>query len=295
MVKPLPPLNAIRAFEVASRHLNLSRAAEELGVTQGAISKQVIALEEFIGIQLFAREPSGLQLTAEGDNLKEAIAPAFTTLSDAFARYSRRPPRSNTIRISTVASFASNFLVPRLAKFTERLPGCELEFLTSIRLVDLAREEFDIAVRYGPGDWDGVVATPLSDGLLIPVCAPEIMQRANGDLATLLAGNRRIQSASWNEWRAWTDAAGVPLSAVTPTFAMEEFSVAIAGALTGAGLALVPDILVKDRLARGELVQFSSVTVKTGYAYHVVHAPNALRRPVVRDVIAWLHDEAAGA
>ena len=172
MVKPLPPLNAIRAFEVASRHLNLSRAAEELGVTQGAISKQVIALEEFIGIQLFAREPSGLQLTAEGGNLKEAIAPAFTTLSDAFARYSRRPPGSNTIRISTVASFASNFLVPRLAKFTERLPGCELEFLTSIRLVDLAREEFDIAVRYGPGDWDGVVATPLSDGLLIPVCAP---------------------------------------------------------------------------------------------------------------------------
>ena len=76
---------------------------------------------------------------------------------------------------------------------------------------------------------------------------------------------------------------------------MEEFSVAIAGALTGAGLALVPDILVKDRLARGELVQFSSVTVKTGYAYHVVHAPNALRRPVVRDVIAWLRDEAAGA
>lgn len=117
------------------------------------------------------------------------------------------------------------------------------------------------------------------------------MQRANGDLATLLTGNRRIQSAARNEWRAWTDAAGLPLSAVTPTFAMEEFSIAIAGALTGAGLALVPYILVKDRLARGELVQFSSVTVKTGYAYHVVHAPNALRRPVVRDVIAWLRDE----
>ena len=76
---------------------------------------------------------------------------------------------------------------------------------------------------------------------------------------------------------------------------MEEFSVAIAGALAGAGLALIPDILVKDRLARGELVQFSPVTVKTGYAYHVVHAPNALRRPVVRDVIAWLREEAAAA
>ncbi|MEQ1785254.1 MAG: LysR family transcriptional regulator, partial [Hyphomonadaceae bacterium] len=102
MVKPLPPLNAVRAFEAASRHLNLSRAAEELGVTQGAISKQVIALEDFIGVQLFIREPGGLQLTSEGGNLKEAIEPAFTTLADAFARYSRRSPRSNIIRVSTV-------------------------------------------------------------------------------------------------------------------------------------------------------------------------------------------------
>jgi DNA-binding transcriptional LysR family regulator len=293
MARSLPPLNAIRAFEVASRHLNLSRAAEELGVTQGAISKQVIALEEFIGIQLFIRDSTGLQLTAEGGNLKEAIAPAFTTLSDAFARYSRRPPRSNTIRISTVASFASQFLVPRLTKFAERFPGCELEFLTSIRVVDLAREEFDIAVRYGPGDWDGVVATPLSDGLLIPVCAPQLMQRAAGDLATLLAGNRRIQSAAWNEWRAWSEAAGLPIATVMPTFAMEEFSVALAGALAGEGLALAPDVLVKDRLSRGELVQFSPVTVKTGYAYHVAHTSSALRRAVVRDVIAWLREEAA--
>jgi len=295
MVRSLPPLNAIRAFEVASRHLNLSRAAEELGVTQGAISKQVIALEEFIGLQLFVRESNGLQLTAEGGNLREAIAPAFTTLSDAFARYSRRPPRSNTIRISTVASFASQFLVPRLSKFSERFPGCELEFLTSIRLVDLVREEFDIAVRFGPGDWDGVVSMPLSDGLLIPVCAPHVLARANGDLAALLSSNRRIQSAAWNEWRAWTDAAGLSLSAVSPTFAMEEFSVAIAGALAGEGLVLSPDVLVCDRLARGELVQFSPVTVKTGYAYHIVHAPNALRRPIVRDVINWLREEAGGA
>jgi LysR family glycine cleavage system transcriptional activator len=86
MVKPMPPLNAIRAFEAASRHLNLSRAAEELGVTQGAISKQVIALEDYIGAQLFLREPGGLQLTVEGGNLKEAIKPAFAMLAQAFSR-----------------------------------------------------------------------------------------------------------------------------------------------------------------------------------------------------------------
>jgi len=295
MVKPLPPLNAIRAFEVASRHLNLSRAAEELGVTQGAISKQVIALEEFIGVQLFLREPGGLQLTHEGGNLKEAIEPAFTTLAEAFARYGRRPPRSSTIRISTVASFASQFLVPRLSRFRERFPGYDLEFLTSIRLVDLSREEFDIAVRYGPGGWDGVVSTPLSGGRLLPVCSPAVFERAGGDVTRLLADNRRIQSAAANEWRGWAEEASIPISAVTPTFMMEEFTVALAGVMSGEGLALSPDVLVMDRLARGDVVQFSPVTVKTGYAYHIVHAPNAPRRPVIAEVIAWLKEQAGSA
>lgn len=295
MTKPLPPLNAIRAFEAASRHLNLSRAAEELGVTQGAISKQVIALEDFIGFQLFLREPGGLQLTQEGGNLKEAIAPAFTTLSEAFSRYSRRPPRSNTIRISTVASFASHFLVPRLSRFKERFPGCELEFLTSIRLVDLAREEFDIAVRYGPGGWDGVQSQPLSSGLLAPVCSPDVYERAGGDIVKLLADNRRIQSSAFNEWRHWATAAGVDFASVMPTFIMEEFSVAVAGALAGEGLTLSPDILVMDRVQRGELVQFSPVTVRTGYCYHIVHTAAALRRPFVPQIIAWLREEAISA
>lgn len=293
MTKPVPPLNAVRAFEAASRHLNLSRAAEELGVTQGAISKQVIALEDFIGVQLFLREPGGLQLTHEGGNLKEAIAPAFTTLAEAFARYSRRSPRSNAIRISTVASFASQFLVPRLSRFKERFPTCELEFLTSIRLVDLAREEFDIAVRYGPGGWEGVQSEPLSNGTLVPVCAPAVLERTGGDLDRLLSDNRRIQSAASNEWRNWADAAGIDIARVMPTYIMEEFTVAISGALAGEGLALSPDILVMDRIRRGELVQFSPVTVRTGYCYHVVHTTAALRRPFVSQVIAWLREEAA--
>ena len=295
MVKPLPPLNAVRAFEAASRHLNLSRAAEELGVTQGAISKQVIALEDFIGVQLFIREPSGLRLTAEGGNLKEAIEPAFTTLSEAFARYSRRSPRSNIMphlhrRVLRLA-------VPRPAPraFHERFPGYELEFLTSIRLVDLAREEFDIAVRYGPGGWDDVVSDAPGRGPPHPRLHPAVFARANGDLATLLASTRKIQSSASNEWRAWAVEAKLPVSAVTPTFTMEEFTVAIAGALAGEGLALAPDVLVRDRLARGELVQFSDITVKPGYAYHIVHAPNAARRPILVELIAWLKDEAGAA
>ena len=292
MVKPLPPLNAVRAFEAASRHLNLSRAAEELGVTQGAISKQVIALEDFIGAQLFHREPGGLRLTNEGGSLKEAIEPAFTTLSEAFSRYSRRPPRSNVCRISTTASFASQFLVPRLGMFRDRFPGVELEFLTTIRLVDLSKEEFDIAVRYGGGQYDGVISTPLSEPALIPVCTPQVLAAGGNGLATLLASARRIQCSAHNEWRDWAEIEKFDLSGVGPTMVIEEFQVALMAALAHQGLALLPEILVRDRIKRSELVTFSPARVKTDYNFYIVHTPNASRRPIVPEVIAWLESEA---
>jgi LysR family glycine cleavage system transcriptional activator len=294
MVKPLPPLNAVRAFEVASRHLNLSRAAEELGVTQGAISKQVIALEDFIGAQLFHRDPGGLRLTNEGGSLKEAIEPAFTTLSEAFARYSRRAPRSNIVRISTTASFASQFLVPRLGLFRERFPGVELEFLTTIRLVDLNREEFDVAVRYGRGQYDGVISTPLGRPELLSVCTPKVLADGGNSLTSLLAATRRIQCSASNEWRDWADLQKFDLSAASPTIVIEEFQVALTAALAHQGLALLPEILVRDQIDNGELVAFSPVRIKTDYNFHIVHTPNAHRRPVVPDVIAWLKSEAAG-
>jgi LysR family glycine cleavage system transcriptional activator len=292
MGKPLPPLNSVRAFEAAARHLNLSRAAEELGVTQGAISKQVISLEDFIGVQLFIREPGGLQLTSEGANLREAIEPAFTSLAEAFARYSRRPPRSNVVRISTVASFASQFLVPRLSAFAKALPGVDLEFVTSIRLVDLSREEFDLAVRYGPGNWEGVIAVPLGDGHLVPVCCPKIYSNAGGNLDTLLANNRRIQCSAYNEWRDFSEAAGVDMGKIQPTYMIEEFTVAITAAVLGEGLALLPDVLCQYRIRRGDLVRFSPVNLKNDYAFYLVHSPNATRRSVVSDVIRWLKTEA---
>jgi DNA-binding transcriptional LysR family regulator len=293
MVKPLPPLNAVRAFEAASRHLNLSRAAEELGVTQGAISKQVIALEDFIGVQLFVREPGGLRLTNEGGSLKEAIAPAFTTLSEAFARYSRRSPRSNVVRISTTASFASQFIVPRLQVFRDRFPDIDLEFITTIRLVDLSREEFDIAVRYGGGQWDGVVSTAVSEAVLLPVCTPQVLERGGGTLLGLLTTARRIQCSAYNEWRDWADIEKFDLTKVPPTMVIEEFQVALTAALANQGLVLLPEILVRDRIRRGELVTFSAARVKTEYNFFIVHTPNAPRRPVVPRVIEWIKAEAS--
>lgn len=295
MVKPLPPLNAVRAFEAASRHLNLSRAAEELGVTQGAISKQVIALEDFIGAQLFERTPTGLALTSAGHNLKEAIAPAFATLAEAFSRYSRRPPRSNICRLTTIASFASQFLVPRLSAFREMHPDIELELVTTGRLVDFSREEIDLGVRYGDGKSEGVVNTKLVEGLYVPICTPALLEKANGDARALLSCARRIQHSTFNEWRRWSELAGIDLSTPARPMVLEDFLVALKAAVTGEGIALMPEILVRDHIYRGDLVVFSNVYVESGYTFYIAHPAGAERRPIVAEVIAWLKAEAAGA
>jgi LysR family glycine cleavage system transcriptional activator len=293
MARPLPPLNPVRAFEAAARHLNLSRAAEEMGVTQGAISKQVIALEDFIGVQLFEREATGLQLTVEGNNLREAIRPAFALLGDAFARYSRRAPRSNVVRISTITSFAGQFLVPRLAAFREQVPGVELEFITSIRLVDLTREEFDIAVRYGAGEWDGVTSVKLVEGTFVPVCTPAQLEAAKGDVRRLLVQTRRLQNSTFNEWRAWAETEKVDLSQLAPSYMIEDFLVCCRAVVEGLGLALLPEILVRDHVKRGEMVVFSPTRVETAYTYHLCYTAAAARRPIVRDTLDWLKAEAA--
>jgi len=293
MQRPLPPLNAIRAFEAASRHMSFSRAAEELGVTQGAISKHVIALEDFIGAQVFVRSPTGLSLTQEGYTLMEALRPAFAMMTDAFAHYRRRSPRSNVCRIATIASFASQFLVPRLPDFRARHPDIEIEFITSIRLVDLEREEADIAVRYGLGQYKGLVSTRLVKGILLPVCSPALLEHCGADLNTLLATARRIQTAGYNEWRDWSQEVGVDLSDTQPSYQIEDFLVAIKALVTGQGLALLPQILVRDQIDSGELVQFSATPLCVEHSYHLAHTVASARRPFVQAVASWLQESTA--
>lgn len=289
----MPPLNAIRAFEVACRHLNLSRAAEELGVTQGAISKQVIALEDFIGAQLFVREPGGLRLTNEGASLKEAIQPAFAMLGEAFARYSRRSPRSNVVRLSTTVSFAAEVLTPRLAAFRASHPDIELEFMTSERLVDLTREEFDFVVRYGVGDWEGVVSAKLVEGFLAPVCAPDVWARAGRDLKALLATVPRIQSAAFNEWRLWAQREGEVCEMAPSPMVIENFLVAQRAAEMGLGLALLPEVMVRNAVSRGNLVIVSPAWLENEPTFYLAHAASPVKRAVVQEVIAWLKAELA--
>ena len=288
MSRSLPPLNAVRAFEAASRHLSFSRAAEELGVTQGAISKHVISLEDFIGAQVFVRSPTGLSLTQEGYTLMEALRPAFAMMTDAFAHYHRKPPRSSICRIATLASFAGQHLVPRLPEFRALHPDIEIEFITSVRLIDLTREEADLAVRYGLGQYEGLVTNRLVKGMLMPVCSPSVYDACGGNLDKLLNTARRIQTAGYNEWREWQATTNIDLSDMPPAYVIEDFLVAIKALTTGQGLGLLPRIRVQDMIDCGELVQFASSPVDIDHTFHIAHTVASARRPFVQTVIDWL-------
>lgn len=285
MLNRLPPLNAIKAFHAASRHLNLSRAAEELGVTQGAVSKQILALEDFIGAKLFERLPTGLELTREGNSLKNVTWPAFELLMTGFSRYERRPPRSQKVRISTLASFASSFLAPRLSRLETEFPDIQFEILTSDRLLDHAREEIDFSIRYGQAASTDLLCERIGTANIVPVYQPGLTH----DLQTLL----RFQVFAINEWRAWEAQHGDALTRHGHSLVVEEFVVALSAVLQGQGIALLPELMVQDHIKRGQLSTFGPPIQDWPYQYYLAYLPQATRRRPVAAIIDWLKREIA--
>ena len=285
MLNRLPPLNAIKAFHAASRHLNLSRAAEELGVTQGAVSKQILALEDFIGAKLFERLPTGLELTREGNSLKNVTWPAFDLLLSGFSRYERRPPRSQKVRISTLASFASSILAPRLSRLEAEFPDVQLEILTSDRLLDHAREEIDFSIRYGQARGQELQTDPIGSANIIPVCASGLTL----DPQMML----RFQVFAINEWRAWEDANGDALTRHGQSLIIEEFVVALTAVLKGQGFAILPELMVLEHLRAGNLARFGAPIQNWPYQYYFAYLPQALKRKPVAPIIDWIKSEIA--
>ena len=293
MPRPLPPLNSIRAFEAAARHMNFSHAAEELGVTPSAVSKQIILLEDYIGVQLFERLPGNLNLTIRGVILREAVSPAFEALETAFDRFSRNAPRSNIVRLSTLSSFAMTFLVHRLPKFKKQHPHINLEILTSDRVIDLSTEEVDLSVRTGHGQWEGLISEKLGSGAFLPVCAPALHDKHwNGDIESFVKNVGRAQVFSNNEWIKWSETIGINPPTDTDIFVMEDYLVALQAVLEGQIIALLPEIIVRKHLKDGRLMQFSETEIDYMYTYYIAHKPNAECRPVVQETIKWLKAEA---
>lgn len=298
MPGPLPLLG-LRAFAEVGRRGSMKEAAAALGVTPGAVSQQVKLLEGRLGVTLLERRNREVRLTPAGRRLLKPLAVAFETIEETVAAFEGRRRtrwRKQTLTVTTAASLAATWLVPRLGRFTERDPRIELRIETTSRLVDLRREtETDVALRHGLGDYPGLVATPFLTPRLIPVCSPtllaqgpEIRQPADCFQFPL------IQDAERADWALWLRAHGVRGrdDQARQGSSMADDSLAVRAALSGQGLALVRDVYAEEEIAAGRLVLALDRPWPTPFAYYFVTRPEIADRSDIAAFRAWILEEA---
>lgn len=251
-------LNHLHAFAVTSRHLNMTRAADELCVTQAAVSHQIKALEAQLGKPLFLRTARGLQLSDEGERVAAAVQRAFAQLDAALALLDdATPPLRFTLAV--VGTYLHGFLLERLADFQLRHPTVDLRIQTHNNKLELATETVDAAIRFGDGAWRRVEAQPLQAAPLTVLCAPELRLKSLQQLrsCTLLRSYRS------DDWSAWAQAAGcAPLNPRGPQF--DASVLMVQAAMAGAGVALAPAAMFRRELASGRLVQPFAIEVDVG-------------------------------
>ena len=293
----LPPLDALRAFDAAARHLSFTRAAEELFVTQSAVSKQVIALESALATRLFERRTRALVLTAAGERLRRATESAFAELRRAAEEL--RGGDEPTVTLATTQSFASFWLIPRLADFRRSNPGIDIRISIDARLVDLERGRFDAAVRYLQDRNAPATALRLFGDTVLPVASPEYLKKSERPLVRpadlvhhiLLAYEDEDQRRPWLSWPAWLETAGVANLRPAGSIAFNQYEPAIRAALDGQGVALALLALVADLLKQGKLVAPLPQRFSNPRSYYLVLAENAAANPAVEPFRRWLVDQ----
>ncbi|TPI31129.1 transcriptional regulator GcvA [Mesorhizobium sp. B3-1-6] len=290
---PLPPLQAIRVFEAVARHLSFTKAAQELGMTQAAASYQIKLLEERIGAPLFLRRPRQIELTEPGQRLAPAVSEAFAILGQAYA--AARGGADGLLCVTTVLTFASNWLAQHLGSFQLAHPALAVRLDTSSRLTDFAREDVDLAIRSGGGKWPGLEAHKLLDADFTPMLSPKLAASIGGvnEPADLLRLPILDPGDVW--WAQWFEAAGVTGHdlAKRPGSSMGAQAYEANAAMAGHGVAILTRALFKNEIADGRLVQPFDLVGDDGHAYWLVY-PTARRNvPKIRAFRDWILAEIA--
>ncbi|MEQ8707812.1 MAG: transcriptional regulator GcvA [Rhodospirillales bacterium] len=291
MKHALPPLNTLRVFEAAARHLSFTRAAEELNVTQAAVSHQIKALEERLGITLFKRMNRALMLTDAGQAYYPSIREAIDAIRQATERLYELES-TGTLTVTMLASFAAKWLVPRLGRFRARCPDIDVLLSTSSKLIDFQRDDVDIGIRYGAGEWSNVRSEKLFSEDLFPVCSPALLDgaiplREPADLARHML----LQDAGM-DWSTWLIAAGIGDLELHFGTSFIDSSLALQAAMAGQGVALGRMALVADDLAAGRLVRPFQISLPSNFAYYIVCSVHTGDSPKIRAFTDWLKDEA---
>ncbi|KGM32982.1 transcriptional regulator [Inquilinus limosus MP06] len=289
----MPSLNGVRSFAAAGRHLNLTAAAQELGVTQGAVSRAVQALEVELGTPLFRRIGRGIELTPAGAAYHARVTDALAQIAAA-TRALRRPEREGILSLSVLPTFALRWLVPRLPRFHERHPDIQVDLSASEELIDFGADPVDLALRNGTGGWPGAEATLLMNETVGVFCAPDLQRRiaAPADLRHHRLLVHTTRSAAWADYFA-SLGLGPPEVSGFPGF--EHFFMLAEAAAAGMGLALLPLFLARADVAAGRLVQPLGHTMRPASAYYLLHAPGQGSLRKIRLFRQWLQAEVAQA
>ncbi|MGM4895816.1 transcriptional regulator GcvA [Tardiphaga sp. 839_C3_N1_4] len=269
----LPSLNGLRAFEAAARHLSFTNAASELNVTQTAISHQIKRLEDELGLKLFVRQNRALALTPQGHDYLPGVRAAFNDLRLATDRLKRRD-NDHVLTVSTLASMASKWLLPRISMFQKAHPDIDVRITTSTSMVDFKSGDVDAAIRYGRGQWPGLRADWLTADHLFPVCSPALLTgkkalRQPQDLAgyTLLHSSGGYD----DDWRLWLTAAGLPADiSKQPDLTFDMIFMTLQAAIDGLGVAIGRTTYVEGDLAKGRLVVPFDISLPADAGFYLV-------------------------
>jgi LysR family glycine cleavage system transcriptional activator len=310
----LPPLNALRAFVVAAQHLSFARAAEELHVTPAAISHQIKALEQHVGVKLFRRRSRAIELTEAARACLPKLREGFERLGEA-AEQLRTHEGGDTLAVSVATSLATKWLVPRLYRFVTAHPEVDVRISASTRLIDIRRtriaggteqigprlDEADICIRFGTGEYPGFSVVKLFPVSVAPVCSPQLADaepalRRPEDLRThvLIQDDTVFFDGTMSAWDHWLRAAGASDVDTSRGPRFSHAALALEAAADGLGVALSPTVLAKSDLAAGRLVMPFELSLPLVLAYYIVSPETAADTPSVRAFRDWLLEEGAG-
>jgi len=284
----LPSHAVLRSFECAARQESFTLAAEELHLTQSAISRQVKELEQVVGTNLFRRTGRRVVLTEAGRNLAAELATDLENIRQTVLRAITAGARGTSLRVAVLPTFADRWLIPRLADFSTRHPDITINLSTRLKPFDLGRERFDIAIHFGADDWPDTRMQRMFDEEMIAVCAPEFQVRHAisdaGQLQDLPLLHLETRPTAWADW--FRKQGGEKQVFAGRQF--DQFSMLIAGALASLGASLLPKYLIEQELASGALIRLSPVSLRTDNSYFIVTKAGA-RRPEAERFCTWIN------
>jgi len=289
----VPPADTLIAFECAARHGSFTRAAKELHLTQGAISKQVRHLEDRLGVELFRRVRQRIVLTDAGRLYLHDIRGALEDLTAATRQVMSYAGSQDVLNLAVLPTFGTRWLAPRLSRFMRTYPHAGLNISVRLQPFDFETEPFDGAIHHGDPVWAGAIADPLFPEDVIPVASPVFRDRHGVQTPDDLAAVPRLQLATRpNAWKQWFDGLGISAATAFQGARFEQFVMISEAAIHHLGAALVPRFFVEDELASGRLVQLFDLPLTQTSAYHFVYPEDRTLRPVVAAFRTWLLEEA---